>query len=234
MKKTIKLPETFNSWFCSRHWRPYRHQTEMLRAAKRGENVLLIAPTGGGKTLAGFLPSLVDLAENENDKGGLHTLYISPLKALAIDVRRNLEQPVRELGLDIRIETRTGDTPQHRRQSQRSNPPQILMTTPESLALMLSYSDAPSVFRSLKAVIIDELHALAGTKRGDLLALGLARLQHYADKCRRVALSATAAHPEELLDWLSPAGSCLVSPVRLIEAKGGRKPKISILSSKQR
>ena len=206
----------------------------MLRAAKRGENVLLIAPTGGGKTLAGFLPSLVDLAENKNDKGGLHTLYISPLKALAIDVRRNLEQPVRELSLDIRIETRTGDTPQHRRQSQRSNPPQILMTTPESLALMLSYSDAPSVFRSLKAVIVDELHALAGTKRGDLLALGLARLQHYADKCRRVALSATAAHPEELLDWLSPAGSCLVSPVRLIEAKGGRKPKISILSSKQR
>src|SRR5690606_31719349 len=98
------------------------------------------------------------------------------LKALAVDVHRNLELPIAEAGLAIRAETRTGDTPQSKRRRQRTRPPQILMTTPESLALMLSYADAPELLRPLRAVIVDEVHALAGTKRGDLLSLGLARL----------------------------------------------------------
>src|SRR5581483_1912593 len=112
----------------------------------------------------------------ERPRPGLHTLYISPLKALAVDIHRNLETPIAELRLPIRAETRTGDTPEAKRIRQRKAPPQILMTTPESLALFLSYPDAAEIFAGMRTVIVDELHALAGTKRGDLLALGLARL----------------------------------------------------------
>src|SRR5258708_24292054 len=103
------LPPAFAAWFASRGWSPHPHQIAMLEAARRGESALLVAPTGGGKTLAGFLPSLVELAETPT--AGLHTLYISPLKALAVDIHRNLETPVTELDLAIRAETRTGDTP---------------------------------------------------------------------------------------------------------------------------
>ena len=180
------LPPNILGWFRSRGWTPHAHQLAMLEAARDGVSALLIAPTGGGKTLSGFLPSLTDLSERPRE--GLHTLYISPLKALAVDIQRNLESPVAELRLPIRTETRTGDTPAAKRQRQRTKPPHILMTTPESLALMLSYRDAGSIFRGLRCVVIDELHALAGTKRGDLLALGLARLSVLAPGARRVGL----------------------------------------------
>src|SRR4029077_8153431 len=141
------------------------HQLAMVRAARTGSSALLIAPTGGGKTLAGFLPRLIELTEARVQ--GLHTLYISPLKALAVDIHRNLEVPVAEMGLPITLETRTGDTPASRRQRQRLKPPDILLTTPEQIALMLSHPDAASLFGSLRMVIVDELHALASTKRGD-------------------------------------------------------------------
>lgn len=196
------LPENFARWFAARGWRPHRHQLEMLAAAEAGRSALLIAPTGGGKTLAGFLPSLIELARDP--RPGLHTLYISPLKALAADIRRNLESPVGELGLPIRVETRTGDTKAGERQRQKSDPPQILLTTPESLALMLSYPEAAQMFAGLRAIVIDELHALAGLKRGDLLSLGLARLARLAPAARRVGLSATVAWPDELALYLAP------------------------------
>src|SRR5919204_3456159 len=128
MSPPALLPPLFAGWFARRGWAPHRHQLELLAAAWRGQSALLIAPTGGGKTLAGFLPSLVDLAERPRE--GLHTLYVSPLKALAVDIHRNLATPLEELGLPIRIETRTGDTPQAKRQRQRVDPPQMLMTTP--------------------------------------------------------------------------------------------------------
>jgi ATP-dependent Lhr-like helicase len=140
---STELPARFREWFAFRGWRAYAHQLSMIEAAGQGRHALLVAPTGGGKTLAGFLPSLIELAET--DAGGLHTLYISPLKALTVDVHRNLEQPIAEMGLGLRAETRTGDTPQGKRQRQRTRPPQLLMTTPESLALLLSYPDAEMV-----------------------------------------------------------------------------------------
>jgi ATP-dependent Lhr-like helicase len=223
----ISLPPLFAAWFASRGWRPHQHQLDLLAAAQRGESALLIAPTGGGKTLAGFLPSLVDLAERPRE--GLHTLYISPLKALAVDIHRNLAAPLAELKLPIRIETRTGDTPQHKRQRQRANPPHMLMTTPESLALLLSYPDAAQIFGGLAAIIIDELHALAGSKRGDLLALGLARLRRLAPECRRVGLSATVAWPDDLAAWLGSGGA----PVARIAAAAGAKPEVAILATRE-
>src|SRR5919199_6807540 len=154
------LPEPFAAWFARRGWRPRAHQMALLDAALAGESALLVAPTGGGKTLAGFLPSLVELAAAP--RAGLHTLYISPLKALAVDIARNLMAPVEELGLSIRIETRTGDTPQNRRARQRADPPNLLLTTPESLALLLSQTGAPELFAGLHTAVIDEVHALAG------------------------------------------------------------------------
>jgi len=201
----------------------------MLAAAEAGVSALLIAPTGGGKTLAGFLPSLVDLAGAPHE--GLHTLYISPLKALAVDIHRNLTQPIEEMALEIACETRTGDTPQSKRQRQRRRPPGILMTTPESLALLLSYYDAPQVFGSLKCVVIDELHAFAGTKRGDLLALGLARLQTLSPGLRRVGLSATVHDPDWLAAWLSPTAE--PSGVRRVLGRDGAEAEVEILNTRE-
>ncbi|MEQ9813521.1 MAG: ligase-associated DNA damage response DEXH box helicase [Azospirillaceae bacterium] len=226
------LPPNFAGWFAHRGWRLRAHQAAMVEAAGGGENALLIAPTGGGKTLAGFLPSLIELSERP--RPGLHTLYISPLKALAVDIHRNLEQPIAELRLPIRHETRTGDTPQAKRERQRKNPPNMLMTTPESLALLLSYPDATRIFGGLATVIVDELHALAGTKRGDLLALGLARLSLVAPAHRRVGLSATVAHPDALVAWLSKQGRAEAGDVRLIEGGGGAEASVEILETAER
>ncbi|WP_372398572.1 ligase-associated DNA damage response DEXH box helicase [Azospirillum sp. HJ39] len=233
------IPPNVAAWFRSRGWAPHPHQVAMVEAAERGESALLIAPTGGGKTLAGFLPSLIELAERPRD--GLHTLYISPLKALAVDIQRNLEQPIAEMRLPIRAETRTGDTPEAKRRRQRSHPPHMLMTTPESLALLLSYTDADRLFRGVRCVIVDELHALAGTKRGDLLALGLARLARLAPAARRVGLSATVAEPDRLLAWLSRRGRYDSAPdapnahdVRLVLGRSGARAEVEILASKQR
>ena len=221
-----KLPPRFQAWFHGRGWTPHDYQLAMFDQPEQA--ALLIAPTGGGKTLAGFLPSLVALADTpEDSKPALHTLYISPLRALAVDVRRNLETPVAEMGLHIRVEARTGDTPASRRARQREKPPHILMTTPESLALLLSYEDSDRLFGSLSTIIVDEVHSLAGTKRGDLLSLGLARLQSLAPQCRRVGLSATVARPAELASWFSPTGEA--DGVRVIEGGNRRPAEISIL-----
>ncbi|HUZ63131.1 MAG TPA: ligase-associated DNA damage response DEXH box helicase, partial [Acetobacteraceae bacterium] len=219
------LPEPFAGWFARQGWAPRPHQLAMLDAAAAGESVLLIAPTGGGKTLAGFLPSLIALAEAPAE--GIHTLYISPLKALATDIARNLTAPVTEMALPIRIETRTGDTPANRRARQRVQPPHMLLTTPESLSLLLSLPDAPELFGNLSAIVIDEVHALAGTKRGDQLALCLARLGTLAPAARRIGLSATVAHPAALAAWVSADGRG--GGVRLIEGAEGAAPALSIL-----
>jgi ATP-dependent Lhr-like helicase len=217
------LPPLFRAWFAKRGWTPHRHQLQMLAAAA-GRSALLIAPTGGGKTLAGFLPSLVEL-HRSGGTAGLHTLYISPLKALTTDIARNLEAPVAEMGLGIRVETRTGDTPQNRRQRQRGAPPELLLTTPESLALLLADPQAPAFFAGLACVVIDELHALAPAKRGQLLALGLARLARLAPQARLVGLSATVHDPQALLRYLSFNGRAAL----LIKGAPGPEPDVSIL-----
>ncbi len=219
------LPPLLANWFAQRKWVPHAHQSALLEAAREGRSVLLTAPTGGGKTLAGFLPSLAELGASPRD--GLHTLYISPLKALAVDIERNLAAPIAEMGLAIRTETRTGDTPTSQRRRQIEAPPHMLMTTPESLALLISYPEAERMFGGLRCLIVDELHALAGTKRGDLLALGLARLAKLAPAARRVGLSATAPWPEELMRWLG-SGGCTVER---IEGRAGARAEVSVLES---
>jgi len=227
------LPAVFAQWFASRGWTPRDHQLALLKAASERRPALLIAPTGAGKTLAGFLPSLVSLAQRGRAKkgAGLHTLYISPLKALAVDVARNVMAPIAEMGLPIRTETRTGDTPLSRRQRQRTRPPHILMTTPEQIALLLSHEDAGHLFADLDTIILDELHALAASKRGDLLALDLARLRTLSPELMTLGLSATVALPSELRAYLVPQRTprrC-TELADLVRVSGGAKPQIKIL-----
>ena len=204
--------------------------------------MLLIAPTGAGKTLAGFLPSLIAIStsalrHNRNPgtaKRGIHTLYISPLKALAVDIERNLETPIAEMKLAVSVETRTGDTPPHKRQRQKLNPPDILLTTPEQLSLLIAAKDAERFFEDLEHVIFDELHSLVISKRGQMLCLALARLRRFCPKLKTIGLSATVAQPDELRQWLvgqGPFGEIHMSG--LIKVEGGAKPQITILKTRQ-
>lgn len=227
----MALPEIITDWFAERGWSPRRHQLEMLDQADAGRHALLVASTGAGKTLAGFLPTLRDFADG-GAHDGLHTLYISPLKALAHDVQRNLLTPVQDMGLNVRIETRSGDTPSDRKARQRARPPHILLTTPESLSLLLSYPESAEMFGSLKTVIIDEVHAFAASKRGDLLSLSLSRLQALAPEMRRVALSATVADADSYRAWLAPHGD--IDAVALVEGEPGADPDLSILITDDR
>ena len=225
------LPAPFQAWFDSRGWAPRPHQLAMVEKARQGRHTLLIAPTGGGKTLAGFLPSLIELTERApaNSPRGVHTLYISPLKALAVDVHRNLEVPVREMGLKVSVESRTGDTGVAKKQRQRLRPPDILLTTPEQLALFCAWEGAGDYFADLRAVVIDEIHAIHGSKRGDLLNLGLARLSRFAPQARRVGLSATVHDPALLRRWLAPRSSAMAD---LVLGAPGAPPRVEVLFSK--
>jgi ATP-dependent Lhr-like helicase len=224
------LPPRFTAWFHGRGWTARRHQLEMVGKAREGASALLIAPTGGGKTLAGFLPSLIELSERprRNDPApvGVHTLYISPLKALAVDVARNLTQPIAEMKLPITVESRTGDTGVAKKQRQKLHPPDILLTTPEQLALFCAWEGSRLYFEDLKTVIIDEIHAIHASKRGDLLSLGLARLQQFAPNLRRVGLSATVDDPDMIRQWLGGG-----RPVDLVMGDPGAAPQVDVLLS---
>ncbi|WP_282052329.1 ligase-associated DNA damage response DEXH box helicase [Phaeobacter inhibens] len=221
-----RLPDVITDWFSTRGWTIHPHQQEMLARAD-DPATLLIAPTGGGKTMAGFLPTLADLAtgEHRGEYRGLHTLYVSPLKALAADIKRNLRTPVEDMGLPIRIDDRTGDTPASRKRSQRADPPHILLTTPESLALLTSYEDAPRMFAGLKRVVLDEIHALAESKRGDQLMLALTRLQAICPDMRRVGLSATVDDPAAIAQYLARHPD----PCNIVMADPGPAPDIRML-----
>ncbi|TFV45628.1 ligase-associated DNA damage response DEXH box helicase [Bradyrhizobium niftali] len=246
------LPDRFQAWFAGRGWSPRAHQLALLEKAREDASALLIAPTGAGKTLAGFLPTLVELSTPAIERdasarqslvstgrsvqraGGLHTLYISPLKALAVDIARNLERPIAEMGLPIKVETRTGDTPVSRRQRQRRYPPDVLLTTPEQLALLLSSDDAPFLFSSLKRIVLDELHALVTSKRGDLLSLGLARLWRLAPQIRAIGLSATVAEPDQLARFLVPQPDGKEVAADIVIAGGAAPPLVEMLDTRER
>ncbi|WP_375158408.1 ligase-associated DNA damage response DEXH box helicase [Bradyrhizobium sp. RDT46] len=246
------LPRRFQQWFAGRGWSPRAHQLALLEKAREDRSALLIAPTGAGKTLAGFLPTLVELSTETAERkaaekkslvstgrsvqrsGGLHTLYISPLKALAVDIARNLERPIAEMALPIKVETRTGDTPVSRRQRQRRYPPDVLLTTPEQLALLLSSDDAPFLFSSLKRIVLDELHALVTSKRGDLLSLGLARLWRLAPQLRAIGLSATVAEPEQLARFLVPQPDGQEAAADIVVAGGAAPPEVEMLDTRER
>src|ERR1700716_315581 len=213
-------------WFDKAFAAPTPAQVQAWPAIARGEHVLVSAPTGSGKTLAAFLWALDRLSADGPGGGGTRVRFVSPLKALAYDIERNLRAPLRGLGAeDVRVGIRTGDTPQRERAAMLRNPPDILVTTPESLYLMLT-SRAREMLTGVEAVIVDEIHAVAHSKRGAHLALTLERLQAVTPESspregrevQRIGLSATQNPLEEI-------GRYLVGPQRqvtLVDA-GARK-----------
>src|SRR5881392_4169640 len=183
-------------WFLRSFEEPTSAQVQAWPAIERGENVLLSAPTGSGKTLAAFLWALDRFVAEPGE--GTRLVYVSPLKALSYDIERNLRAPLMGIGADVRVGIRTGDTPQRERQQMLKTPPDILITTPESLYLMLT-SRAQEFLGSAKWLIVDEVHAVARTKRGAHLALTMERLEQLVDEpLQRIALSATQRPLEEV------------------------------------
>src|SRR5215207_2150415 len=212
-------------WFAGTFQAPTAAQAAAWSAIADGDNTLVIAPTGSGKTLAAFLWAIDRLASSEPKptKAGTRVLYVSPLKALAVDVERNLRTPLTGIGRvaarrgvpapDINVGVRSGDTPPARRRELISRPPDVLITTPESLFLMLT-SAARETLAEVQTVIVDEVHAVAGTKRGAHLALSLERLDQLSDTpAQRIGLSATVRPPEEVARFLSgQARTTIVAP----------------------
>jgi ATP-dependent Lhr-like helicase len=204
--------ETFTpqvrDWFMRAFERPTEAQAQAWPAIARGENVLLSAPTGSGKTLAAFLWGLDRLVATPPPDGDRRTrlVYVSPLKALSYDIERNLRAPLRGIGGDVTVGIRTGDTPQRDRQAMLRHPPDILITTPESLYLMLT-SRAREILTGVEWAIVDEIHAVAQTKRGAHLALTMERLEHQAGRrVQRIGLSATQRPLEEVGRFLVGSG----------------------------
>ena len=228
MSDILKI-EPIDNWLKKNNWAIYKHQIDTLKLSENGYDVLLVAPTGGGKTLAGFLPSLNDLINNKPKKNNLHTLYISPLKALTIDVHRNLTSPIEDQGLDIRVETRTGDTSAYKKNRQKVLPPDMLMTTPESLALLLSNKESKDYFKNLKYLVIDEIHTLVNTKRGDLLSLNLSRISSISPDCKRIGLSATVKNKNAVLKFLTSK-----KKAKTLNVEETSVPKIDILETNNR
>src|SRR3954453_20628302 len=193
-------------WFTRAFEQPTEAQLQAWPAIARGENTLLSAPTGSGKTLAAFLWGLDRLVAGPSPEARTRLVYVSPLKALSYDIERNLRAPLRGIGGDVSVAIRTGDTPQRDRQAMIRTPPDVLITTPESLYLMLT-SRARDIFTTVEWAIVDELHAVAQTKRGAHLALTMERLEHQAGRrVQRIGLSATQRPLEEVGRFLVGAG----------------------------
>jgi len=199
-------------WFLSRYGEPTAVQAQAWPAIASGQHVLALAPTGSGKTLTAFLGAISRIASGELPAGKLSVLYVSPLKALGEDIRRNLESPLGELAdlftshgvawPPIRAATRSGDTSQADRRRMLKYPPAILATTPESLALMLDSPSSREMLKGVKLLVLDEIHVLAGDKRGAMLACSVGRLALLAGEFQRVALSATARPVEVLAEFV--------------------------------
>ena len=195
---------------------------------KKGFDVILHAPTGGGKTIGGFMPSIDDFINNNYKSQEFHTLYISPLKALTTDVQRNLLNPINDLEIKIKVETRTSDTSTHNKAKQIKKPPNFLMTTPESFALLMARTDVVNLFKNLKFVIIDELHTFFDSKRGHLLSLNVARLRSIKP-FQVIGLSATLKNTTLAKKYLSNNKN-----TKIVSTHSKVAPEITILNSGNR
>ena len=215
-------------WLKKKGWSLYDHQIETLSLIKKGFDVILHAPTGGGKTIGGFMPSIDDFINNNYKSQEFHTLYISPLKALTTDVQRNLLNPINDLKINIKVETRTSDTSTYNKAKQIKKPPNFLMTTPESFALLMARTDVINLFKNLKFIIIDELHTFFDSKRGHLLSLNVARLRSIKP-FQVIGLSATLKNTNLAKKYLSNNKN-----TKLVSTHSKVAPEITILNSGNR
>src|SRR3989441_8133366 len=239
---TILLPRDFHPvvqrWWASRFAEPADAQLEGWSAIRRGEHTLIAAPTGSGKTLAAFLTAIDHLLREAKEKGGLpdevRVIYVSPLKALSADIHKNLAEPRREiraLAPDVKITAavRSSDTPQNERAAMLRTPPHILVTTPESLYLLLTAEHSRGMLKTARVVIVDEIHAVLESRRGAHLALSLERLDHVCGRrLQRVGLSATQKPIEEVAQFLvgSDKSDCAIADVSVIDR--GHKRRIDL------
>ncbi|MEQ9094860.1 MAG: ligase-associated DNA damage response DEXH box helicase [Phycisphaerales bacterium] len=189
--------DRLRGWFADRGWRPHGFQEEAWARHAAGDSGLILVPTGSGKTYAAYLGALAELADAGGSRRGLSILYISPLRALSRDIEQALQAPIDALDLPFTVESRTGDTSSTVRSRQRRSLPSILVTTPESLCLLLTQTDAEHRFSDLRTVIVDEWHELLSSKRGSQVELGLARLRRFAPEVRTWGLSATIANADD-------------------------------------
>src|SRR3954462_2153875 len=202
-------PSPITEWFSRKFAEPTPAQVEAWPRIEAGKNALIISPTGTGKTFAAFLSVLNQLAIEEADgalKPGIHAIYISPLRALSYDLEKNLAEPLREIyggTSPIRVGLRSGDTSSYARQQQFLSPPHILLTTPESLSILLSQTRWLPALSTVRWIIVDEVHSLAENKRGSHLTISLERLELVAARrVQRIGLSATVAPVEHAAKFL--------------------------------
>src|SRR5437667_5169850 len=235
------LPQDFHpvlrQWWASRFAEPTEAQLDGWRAIRRGEDTLIAAPTGSGKTLAAFLTALDQLLREGVEQGGLpdgvRVIYVSPLKALSADIHKNLAIPRREIyelnKTKITAAVRSGDTPQNERAAMLRTPPHILVTTPESLYLLLTAERSRAMLKTARVVIVDEIHAVLQSRRGAHLALSLERLDHVCGRqLQRIGLSATQKPIEEVAQFLvgSDKSDCAIADVSVIDC--GHKRRIDL------
>lgn len=202
--------------FASRGWSPYAYQVDAWEAYARGESGLISVPTGAGKTYAAYGGPLAELAREgpapRDAASTLRILYITPLRAVSRDIEKALRLPVDACGLPVEVGSRTGDTDASERTRQRKRLPEVLITTPESLSLLLTRENAAELFADLRAVIVDEWHELMASKRGVQVELGLARLRRFAPRLRTWALSATVANPGRAASLIVGTGPSARTP----------------------
>jgi ATP-dependent Lhr-like helicase len=226
-------PSVIRDWFEAKFPEPTLPQAAAWPKIQAGRNVLIVSPTGTGKTLAAFLAVLNQLALEHESGGiprGIHALYISPLRALSYDLEKNLKGPLREAFTGeppIRVALRTGDTSPNDRQKQWAKPPHILLTTPESLCLLLSQSKWLPWLRTVRWLIVDEIHALAENKRGSHLSLSMERLAELKGQSpQRIGLSATVAPLQDVAKFLvGTQRDC-----EIVDATGAKKVDLQVYS----
>lgn len=221
------------SWFTTSGWYPFPFQREAWAAYLRGESGLVNVPTGAGKTYAAFGGPLAEMIDELGDRkrlpaaeAGLRVLYLTPLRAVSRDIELALRRPIDDMGLPFRVESRTGDTSSARRAKQRTAPPQVLVTTPESLSLLLTHDDSPEFFAGLRCLVLDEWHELMASKRGTQTELAAARLRRLSPSLRTWALSATL---ENLAEAARAAVGVSNTPPTLVRAAIHRQTEIDAL-----
>ncbi|WP_350106315.1 DEAD/DEAH box helicase, partial [Fulvivirga sp.] len=187
-------------WFQSRKWKVFDFQRQAWEAYLTGNHGLVNAPTGSGKTYSLVVPALLDGTVNSNK--GLQVIWITPIRALAKEIANATERAIEGLGLDWKVGVRTGDTSTKERNAMKKNPPEFLITTPESLHLMLAQKGYPNLFKNLRAIVCDEWHELIGSKRGVQMELALSRLKSVSDNLRIWGISATIGNMDQAVEAL--------------------------------
>lgn len=210
----------FENWFAQQSWKPFQFQVDTWQAFAEGKHGLLNAPTGSGKTYALWVPIIQEIIQNSNSPKGLQAVWITPLRALSQEIRQSAERLISDLDLNLSVGIRTGDTSQKERQRQKRQMPHLLITTPESLQLLLASKNYPKTFKNCRAVVVDEWHELLGTKRGVQMELALSRLKAVQQQVLKIwGISATIGNLEQARDVLLGLNASTQASSVLIKAQ---------------